>query len=147
MKYLTNRTEIAEAINFGKYPVLTLNRENRPFADVKPDSDYATGCRVRVAWDRKEPRYAGMATHGNIYIENGKIRISGEGACLTNRFGYLDVMEMVSEANAPVVHAGQTVVVVEDYPSKQSCTVRMMKVSDRIDIHCMTVATLEDIEE
>ena len=147
MKYLTDRTEIAEAINFGKYPVLTLNRENRPNADICPDSDYATGCRVRVAWDRKEPRYAGMTTHGEIYIDKGKIKISGEGACLSSSFGYTDVMEMAAEANTPIVHAGQTVVVVEDFPSRKSCTVRMMKVSDRIDIHCMTVASLHDIEE
>lgn len=76
MKYLTDRREIAEAINFGKYPVLTLNRENRPYAKERPDSDYATGCRVRVAWDHKDPRYAGMTTHGNLYIENGKLKIS-----------------------------------------------------------------------
>lgn len=146
MKYLTDRKEIAKAINFGKYPVLVLNRENRPFADISPDSDYAVGCRVRVAWDHKEPRYAGMTTQGNIYIEDGKIAISNDAAVLKAEFGYHDVMTMASEANTPLVHAGQTVVVVEDYPSNPCCTVRMMKVSDRIDIHCMTVASLEDID-
>lgn len=150
MKYLTDRTEIAKAINFGKYPVLTLNRENQPYKDLYEDteySDYAVGCRVRVAWDRKDPRYEGMTTHGNIYIEKGKIGISGEGACLSSSFGYTDVMKMAAEANTPIVHAGQTVVVVEEIPSKKFCTVRLMKVSDRIDIHCTTVATLNDIEE
>ena len=150
MKYLTDRTEIAKAINFGKYPVLTLNRENQPYKDLYEDteySDYAVGCRVRVAWDSKDPRYKGMTTHGKIYIEKGKIRISGEGACLSSIFGYTDVMEMAAEANTPIVHAGQTVVVVEEFPSKKCCTVRLMKVSDRIDIHCTTVATLNDIEE
>lgn len=145
-KYLTDRQEIAKAINFGKYPVLTLNRQNDPLNDCCPDSDYSVGCRVRVAWDRKDKRYEGMATSGNIYIEDGKIAISNDACCLSSRFGYSDVIKMATEANTPIVHAGQTVVVVEDWPNNKVCTVRMMKISDRIDIHCMTVAHLEDIE-
>lgn len=147
MKYLTNRHEIAEAINFGKYPVLTLDRENRPYKKERPDSDYAIGCRVRVAWDHANPRYAGMTTHGALYIEGGKLKISGEGACLSASFGYSDVIEMAAEANVPIVHAGQKVVVVENWPSVKTCTVRIMKVSDRVDTQCMVAASLEDIEE
>ena len=146
MKYLTDRTEIAMAINFDKYPVLYLNRENRPFAKDMPESDYAVGCRVRVAWDSKESRYEGMTTHGNLYIEDGRLAINREGSMLTASFGYHDVIKMQAEArNAVIVHRGQEVVVVEDWPSKKTCTVRMMKVSDRIDIHCSTVAHLEDL--
>ena len=143
MMYLIDRHEIAAAMNFRKYPVLSINMENRPY----DESDYAVGCRVRVAWDHKDPRYAGMATHGNLYCENGKLAISGEGAMLSASFGYSDVMEMLQEANAPVVHKGDLVVVVMDVPSKKTCMVRMMRVSPRIDIHCMTVAHLEDIND
>ncbi len=145
MKYLKDRQEVAEAINFGKYPVLSLDRENRPYKSIRPDSDYAVGCRVRVAWDHKDPRYAGMTTHGALYIEDGKLKISSEGACLSASFGYTDVMKMVSEANTPIVHAGQLVVVVEEWPSVKSCTVRIMRVSDHIDTQCMVAATLQDI--
>lgn len=142
MKYLTERTEIAKAMNFGKYPVLTLNREDRPFLG----SDFCRGGRVRVAWDSDNPRYEGMTTRGSLYCENGKLCISGEGACLKDGFGYSDVIKMMTEANTPIVHKGQTVVVVEDWPSQKVCKVRMMKVSDRIDKFCSTVAELEDIE-
>lgn len=141
MKYLTDRQEIAKAMNFGKYPVLVLNRENHKGFE---DTDYCVGQKVKVAYDN--PRYEGMTTQGNIYLENGKIAISGDSACLTARFGYSDVMEAAEWANAPTIHKGQTVVVVEQWPSKKLCAVRMMKVSDRIDIHCITVASLEDIE-
>lgn len=147
MKYLTDRQEIAEAINFGKYPVLTLNRENQPYKKDYPGSDYAIGCRVRVAWDHKNPRYTGMTTHGALYIEDGKLKISGEGACLSASFGYYDVMRMAAEANVPIVHAGQKVVVVEEWPSVKKCTVRIMQVSDRVDTQCMVAASLKDIEE
>ena len=144
MMYLTDRHEIAAAMNFGKYPVLTINLDNRPFED----SRYAKGCRVRVAWDHKDSRYAGMTTHGNLFLdEDGKLKIGGDGAMLKASFGYSDVMKMAAEANVPVVHKGQGVVVVMDIPSTKTCLVRMMKVSDRINIHCQTVATLEDIDD
>ena len=146
MRYLTDKKEIAAALNFGKYPVLTINRENNPYAVNRPDSDYAIGCRVRVAWDKADPKYAGMTTHGHLYYENGRLAISKDASIMTNSFGYEDVMEMVAEANTPVVHKGQEVVVVEEWASKRECAVRIMKVSNKIDTLCQTVATLQDIE-
>lgn len=142
-RYITDRQEIAYAMNFGKFPVLSLNRENIPFSD----SNYCIGSKCRVAWDRKEPRYEGMTTHGHVYLENGRYAISGFGACLKASFGYSDVMKMLEEANAPIVHRGQTVVLVEQFPSCDSCTVSVMKVSDRIDINCSTVATLVELTD
>lgn len=44
-----------------------------------------------------------------------------------------------------MVHKGQTVVVVMEVPSIPSCMVRVMRVSDRIDIHCQVVAHLDDL--
>lgn len=142
--YLTDRHEIAAAMNFGKYPVLSINLENRPFED----SRFAKGCRVRVAWDHKDSRYAGMTTHGELILdEDGKLKITGHGSMLKASFGYHDVMKMAAEANVPVVHKGQGVVVVMEIPSTETCLVRMMKVSERIDIHCQIVAVLEDIDD
>lgn len=144
MMYLTDRHEIAAAMNFGEYPVLTINLENRLFED----SRFAKGCRVRVAWDHKDRRYQGMTTHGELILdEDGKLKITGEGAMMKASFGYHDVMKMAAEANVPVVHKGQGVVVVMEIPSTKTCLVRMMKVSERIDIHCQTAANLEDIED
>ena len=141
--YLTDRHEIAAAINFGKYPVLKIDMENRPYEGSK----YAKGCRVRVAWDSKGIRYDGMTTHGELFMnDGGNLGITGEGACLSAGFGYSDVMKMADEANTPVVHKGQTVVVVMEIPSIKTCMVRMMKVNDRIDIHCQVVAYLSDID-
>lgn len=143
MKYLTDRHEIAMAINFGKYPVLTLDRENNPLGTK---SDYAVGCRVRVAWDHKDKRYEGMTTHGHLYYSDGTLKISGEGACLSAGFGYQDVMKMAAEANTPIVHKGQEVVVVEEWPSKGMCTVRIMRIKNYVDTQCMVATSLEDID-
>lgn len=142
MMYLTDRHEVAAAINFGKYPVLTINLENRPYEG----SRFAKGCRVRVAWDHKDSRYAGMTTHGELFLDDGgKLGISGEGACLSAGFGYRDVMKMAAEANTPVVHKGSVVVVVMEIPSEKTCMVRVMKVNPHINIHCATVCYLEDV--
>lgn len=142
---LTEKREIAEAMNFGKYPVLVLDRENhRGFENTL----YCEGQKVRVAWDHSDPRYAGMTTRGHIYMdENGQLAISGRGAILTDSWGYYDVMEDAEWANAPVVHKGQTVIVIHNWPSKKACMVEKLKVSDRIDRFCSTVATLKDVSE
>ena len=43
MKFLTERTEIAKAINFNKYPVLRINMENdKGFMDTHADTHYIT---------------------------------------------------------------------------------------------------------
>ena len=141
MKLLTERTEIAKAMNFGKYPVLTLNMEDH---DGFEDTTYCIGCNVRVAFDTKN--HGQLHTEGHIYLEGGKVCISNNAVCIHSDFGYSDVMEMVKWANTPMLHAGQEVVVVFDWPTEKGCVVRMMRVGERIDPHCMTVTTLEDID-
>lgn len=144
MMYLTDRHEIAAALNFGKYPVLTLNVENRPFEGRR----YAKGCRVRVAWDSPDRRYEGMTTHGELVMdEDGTLKITGEGSCLHAGFGYSDVMKLAAEANTPVVHKGQTVVVVLEIRSTKTCMVRVMQIGDHVDKHCQVVTHLHDVED
>ena len=142
--YVTYRKEIGKAINFGKYPVLFINRENRPYPEY--GGDYSIGCKVRVAYDNG---MEGMTTRGNIFFsnENGRdsLAISSRGSMLKASFVRSDVLDMVEWAQAPVVHKGQTVVVVEDWPSENKCSVRLMKLPDRVDVHCQTVAVLQDI--
>ena len=142
MRFLTDRHEIAAAINFDKYPVIKINRENRPFEG----SAYSTGDNVRVAWDRAD--YPGLTTRGRIYYDpdDEKYHISGDCTCLHNDFGRSDVIEMYEWANSALVHKGQVVIVIADYPSRGACYVMPMRVSDHIDIHCSRVATLEPVE-
>lgn len=146
MKFITDRHEIGKVLNFGKYPVLTINLENKPAASYAPDSDYAVGCKVRVAWDHNDPRYEGMTENCTLFIEDGRYDLSGRWGCLHESFGRQDILEDAEWAMTQVVHKGQEVVLIEDWPSKGQCRVRMMKVSEHIDIHCQTVAQLIDAE-
>lgn len=143
MKHLTKRTEIAMAINFGKYPVLYIDVET-------PKEGYDglyIGCDVRLAWDDPNPRYKNMNCQGNLMLYEGRLTVSNNPYVLTASFGRGDVIEMQHWANTPIIHRGQTVIVIKDRPKQRMCHVEVMKVSNIIDIHCQTCAKLEELPE
>lgn len=139
--YLTDRQEIAKAMNFWKYPVLRINME-------KPDrgyDGYFVGDKVEVITPSE--KYPGSRERGNLYFCDGKFAISSEGACLHADFGYSDVIENLEWAQAPKLKAGQTVVIIEDWPNAKRCRVHMMQLPERIDKFTTPCCTLEEIEE
>ena len=146
MKYLTNRQEIAYAMNFGRYPVVRINLETCP-----PGYDnYYKGDLVKVMAPSK--RHPDMYCTGRLYLEryeNGKeqIGVLTDSTCLHDSFGYSDVMERLEIAQAPVLHAGDTVVLIEDYPKRRMCKVRMMKARDFVEPHVFPCITLSDVPD
>ncbi len=143
MRYLMKREQIGEAMNFGKYPVLRLDLDNKPAKSYAPESDFCKGDRVRVAWDK--PGYKGMTTRGNVYFSDGKYAIDQGCTTLKNSFGRHDIIEDYEWSYAPLVHAGQEVVLIIDSPEAETCAVVLMKVSENINIHCSTVCFLEEL--
>jgi len=140
MKYLTDRTEIAMAMNFGKYPVIRIDRET----PKDGYNDFYEGDQIKVLTPK--PGYPDSYATGKIYYSEGKYGVMTDASCLHASFGYADVLEMIENAQAPVVKAGQEVVLIEDYPERRTCCVRIMKVSDRVDSHVYPCATLEDVD-
>ena len=59
MNIISERQEIAAVMNFGKYPVLGLDMSNKPYNEY---DNFIVGSKVRVAWDRKDPRWEGMTS-------------------------------------------------------------------------------------
>lgn len=147
MKFLTKRTEIAEAMNFGKYPVLYIDRDDKPYDTPERPSDFCKGSKCRVDWEHENPRYKGMTAKCELIFCDGKYSLMQGGCCLHDSFGRCDVLEMVEWANTPLIRCGQTVVVVEDFTEQKIMRVRVMKVSEKKDIHCSTVTTLHDTDE
>lgn len=153
MKLVIDRQEVAQYMNFHKYPVLSIDWDTPKSAvkatDEYPGSTYWVGSCLDIAWNN--PRYPDMTTHCELFCEvgrgDGKLHLGRDCTCLSSSFGYSDVMGMLAQANTPVANPGDTVVVVEIWSKKKQCRLRIMKVSERVDHHCMTVATLEDIEE
>ncbi len=141
MKYLKDRHEIAYAMNFGKYPVIRINKETCKDGY----DDFYEGDLVKVMAPSKN--YPDMYATGNLYYSQGRYGVMTDAACLSADFGYRDVIEDMHRAQAPVLHAGETVVLIEDYPIRRTCCVRMMKVSDHVDLFVYPCATLVDVPD
>lgn len=144
MKYLTDRQEIAQAMNFGRHPVIHIDVET-PKAGW---DDVFEGDRVKVASPSK--RYPDSYIRAKVakYPEDGsRYAIMPDSVCLHDDFGYGDVIEMLRWAQAPMLHAGDTVVVIEDAPKQRAVMVRMMRVSDKVRDFVYPTCYLEDEKE
>lgn len=141
MKYIIDRQEIAYAMNFGRFPVLRINRE------TSEDSHYDLyfGDLVKVLTPTKN--YPHSYATGKLYYSEGVFGVMTRAVSLHSEFGYSDVMDSLEIAQAPVLHAGETVVLIEDFPMQRRCKVRMMKVSDHVNSHVYPCATLEDVPD
>lgn len=144
MKILTDRQEIAQAMNFGKYPVIRIDIET-PKAGW---DNVFEGDLVRV--ESLSKRYPGSYIRGRVmkYQEDGdRYAIMPENVCLKASFGYSDVVRMLGYAQSPMLHAGETVIVIEDAPKQRAARVRLMKVSESVRDFVYPTCYLEDDKE
>lgn len=78
-------------------------------------------------------------------VEDEKYMFLYSGAFLSADFGYDDFMELVNHSQSPSVKAGQVVVLATYFSNyKGICGMHFMKVSDRIEPHCIESAYLTD---
>lgn len=141
---ISERHEIGITMNFGKYPVIGLNIENKPYAEWP---DYIVGGKVRVAWDRNDPLYEGMTSRCELVVDDGKYHLERGACCLKAEFTVADFVNDIENASTPLVHGNQ-IVAVAHYSKKIGLKyIRMMKVSGHVDIHCAIVASLQDLNE
>lgn len=147
---LTERTEMAKAINFGKYPVLSIDLDNQPYKEdlerAGRKESYIVGCKCRVDWGRTD-RFKGMSSRCTLVMENDVYKLTSGGACLKASYGMSDFLEDIENASTPLVHKGETVAVAHYSKELGVKFVRLMRVGDRIDPNCITVVTLEEITE
>lgn len=138
MKYLTDRQEIAQAMNFGKYPVIRIDVET-PVRDGALQGDV-----VKVA--APSARYPDNYICGRVmkYDDDDRYVIMPDSVCLKADFGYSDVVRMLGYAQAPMLHAGEDVVLIEDAPKQRAARVRMMRVSDSVRDFVFPTCRLED---
>lgn len=141
MLLIADRQEIAKALNFGNYPVLGVDLENKPY----PDEAYVKGCWVNVAWDKAG--YEGMSSECQLVISNGKYELLNYGCMMKASYGLYDFLKDVERANYPMIHKGQVVAVAHYSKPNDMFMVRMMQVSERINIHSQVVAELVDVPD
>ena len=153
--FIYDRKELAKAINFGKYPVLTMEI-GHPMKGWEGHHVYE-GCKLRIpcAFDHSYFHDCYLSMFGedqtDMYRDHPhcytKLHINSKPACLSSSFGIHDLDEMVEYAQTPIVEPGQTVVVVFKDSVRNIRFVRKMKVSDKVSDHTFPVATINTIEE
>lgn len=108
MKLLTEKQEICEALNFGKYPVLHLDLAKDKINDME-------GCyhgqliKLEFNYRGESVRYCGNLSY---YNNTNKLVINSGGTMLTAGLSYNEIIKMVDRANAPTVSSNQEVIVV-----------------------------------
>ena len=141
MKKLTKRTEIAQAINFGKYPVIKIDLADRDEYGIK-------GTMVRIdngTFKSGEPYYI-KATIRTFNDENVLTTNSGSSS-LVEKITYSDYMYMTDYANAPIIKPNQEILIfLYNSLSKEIYQPAIIKTGDRVYEHCITPLMLERYE-
>lgn len=141
MKTLTDRQEIAKAMNFGEYPILYLD-----LAKDELKEDYLKGCyqgqRVKIARNRNGETFY---SHGTLsyWKDENKLSISSEAIMLTASFGFSDIQKMVENANATEIKGDQEVIVVIMNSKTQKTSYPFLTKTSRYVPNCQTAMTIE----
>lgn len=141
MKFITERKELAQAINFGRYPVL--------YIDLADADDYGLkGCRVRID--------AGTFRSGDPYIIDAILRVYSDekklttasyGSCLHADFSYHDYKEMVDNAFSPLIHQDEDVVIAVYHSLEHICCAAILvHTASRVNPGCSEPLTFEDVD-
>lgn len=128
--------------NSGKFAVLkcdhTAKQEYKEYHTWK-------NVKVRLAWN-----YCGNENYDNAYLAwdgqhgEGQYEFAGGGAMLKASFDMHDALEMIDNANAPIIRANDIVAIAHIF--NDSVAVSLYRVG-RIDIHCSTKATMKMLTE
>ena len=155
--FLTDRQEIARAMNFRKHPVLWMEVGK---SEPGGEGQIYGGCKATVMCYNSS--YKGeMPYTGDLQMYSDEqnddvdylpqywdhIHLKSWGACLKADFGYHDVMDNLEKAQAPVIEPNQEVIVVFKDSVNERCWVRKMVTSGRVDPHCATMLTIENPKE
>jgi len=135
MKRLTERTEIAKAINFNKYPVIKIDLSERDEYGIK-------GTKVR--FDIGEDYF--LKGEIRAYNDTKYLVTTSRPAILKKEISYSDYLEDVEYANTPIIKANQEIVIfLYDSEKREIPAPAIIKTGERIDEFCMTPLTLEKL--
>lgn len=141
MRLLSERKELAQAMNFGRYPVLSI--------DLADADDYGLkGCTVRID--------AGRFSSGDPYIIDATLRVYSDekklttsscGACLHDSFSYYDYKKMVENAMAPLIHPDEDVVIaIYDSKARQCFAAMLVHTSSHVSRGCTCPLSFEPVD-
>ena len=153
MKFITDRHEIAEAINIKRTPVIRINIKDC----MQGYENCYEGSRLLLSTPSKRYPDSYKKCTVKMYGDNGnedkhdapwtytRIGLYPEMSCLTDSFGYSDVIEMAKWSEARCVKGGDEVLVIFD--RGDVCFIRRMRIGNRVDPFVYPSAILHDIDE
>lgn len=133
MTILTDRKDIAQALNFGKYPVLTFDLDNNK------------GSKAVVT--KESARYGTMRSRCTLYRgkkteDDGIFYLLTHGTMLTAHVGVYDYLKDAEYANAPVIESDTEVAILMYSKTTGSAVVQIVK-SGKADPSYSTAVTFE----
>lgn len=153
MRFLTDRKDIGMALNFGKNPVIMFDLD-RP-KDGYEGTFEGTLVRVDCGNFRDGERYLTVSTP-TIFLDMDDWRLNGRSACMgadisvmahpcvvSSSFGASDVIEQAKGAMAPIIKAGEDVVVIYTWNYGRDCLVRVMRCGN-VSRHTFPIMKITD---
>lgn len=130
---LTERTDIAKALNFGKYPVLTFDVDNDKgsLAVVTKESGRFGNMRSKCTL------YRGKQTR-----DDGIFYLLTHATMLKSHYNVDDYLENAEFANAPVINEGEEVAILVYSKLNNTCFVQIVK-AGKVDPSYATAVTFE----
>lgn len=135
MRQLTERHEIAEALNFNKYPVINIDLADRDDYGIR-------GTKVNIDF-------------GGAYFIQAEIRAFNDTKHLTTKYygtmlkkdlSYSDYLKMAEYANAPIIKADQEIVIfLHNSETKEVMYPTIIKTGKRVDSGSATPLQLEKL--
>ena len=129
------------ALNFRKYPVLSIDLANADEYGLK-------GCKVRIE--------AGTMSNGlprtihaelRVFNDERKLTLQSGCTCLSDSFTYSDYMEMVENAQAPLIKADQDVVIaIFDSRNRTPYAPMLVHTGSHVNPHCITPLSFEPVD-
>lgn len=136
MKVLTDRREMARALNFGKYPVLTYDIDN------KKGSKAVVG---ELKTEHGVARYDCTLYQGYEKEDDGIFWLMTHSAMLTATVGVHDWLKNAEFANAPLILPNTEVAILMYSKQFDFAVIKIVK-SGRIDPNCSTATVFTEID-
>lgn len=99
MEIIKSRTEIAQALNFGKYPVLKID-----LSECDEHGLNGSKCRIDMGTFNDGTRWLEPAQI-NVYRDEKVLHFSAWGCCLSKDFTYHDFEEDLENSMTPIIKA------------------------------------------
>lgn len=140
MRYEYTREDIAMALNFGTYPVLTID-----LADCDEYGLVGSPCRIDFGSFSDGSKWYETAEL-RVYRDERKLSFNAFGSCLSASYTYSDFERQAKFAAAPIVKPdSELVVAVHDSKARELYAVLIVE-TKKVNKHCSTPLGVEYVD-